>query len=964
MTADAQSGQLQCSSQSDVETQLQLASLRLEELTAGVVSPRAWWLGEQQDFPDEAAELAALLHEAAPKLAALSGQLMPPGRQQSQLRKARSFELLPDAIRHRLARAVDWSRLVATISSETVRPLGQPDASAAGHSLEINSGGRVLFCLFAPPASPAHTPPSSLVPSPDRGAVPFPRDLPAAGAGWALADSPSAGLMLQQAGAGARAPDAAAAAVGSAGAGSTCAGSSSSRGALAQLEQLAAAIEEVAAEALSPLPPPSADRPPPPPPPAAAHALDAGHLLPLAGAASAAARLAEALGGLADGPPEGCAVVKFVPTRLLCQSEQFASELTRHVGLPAPDSRILRQPPGKGGVGDGGDGDGSEWAAALHAAAAIKQLGFADLHDEMGRSSCCLVMEFIPGRGLFKSEEAFAPGVVLATAQDLGRLFTLDQLLGNSDRLPCDALGWRGNRENVMYAAAGRWAGRLVAIDACVQRRPPGGLVSAEDAACERLSELVLNDAGVARAVLADAVKCSEAAVAAVERDNAVVAAFQQARGRRRAGARLLGLKAALESTMTIKGLLEMMYEVISDWILEFLEDIEGADGVNITPRPAPRRISSAGAGGAAAAAASSFYELSESTQTFKIRMIKAEAQHNAGVGEKLGHWKAVFREKGQELRAAVEEWQQKRAAEGAPRLTTGFLDGSSAIVDIYELKVRLAHMLQRLRALQEASVTARPVRLMPRLWISGAVEASSTYLLRHLGITHVLNATEDLLAPEPELGFTALRCPLRDVEEEDIARYFAPAAEFIDAGLASGGGVLVHCHAGRSRSCSLVLAWLMQRRRLTLKRALELVQRQRPEAAPNAGYVAALLQLEEQLFGQQTVKVRKTKPELKTCPECGARVGLSAESVRVHLRLKHAGSFHLSLPGSSDLELGSASASVASPRSSLAGGSLLPPDYQLSPVASGSSTSPQWRGTATPGSDDALLSPRAGSWE
>ena len=48
-----------------------------------------------------------------------------------------------------------------------------------------------------------------------------------------------------------------------------------------------------------------------------------------------------------------------------------------------------------------------------------------------------------------------------------------------------------------------------------------------------------------------------------------------------------------------------------------------------------------------------------------------------------------MYREKGEELRAAVEEWQDKRNVP-QPRLTTGFLDGIQPIVDSYELKVTL----------------------------------------------------------------------------------------------------------------------------------------------------------------------------------------------------------------------------------------------------------------------------------
>lgn len=70
------------------------------------------------------------------------------------------------------------------------------------------------------------------------------------------------------------------------------------------------------------------------------------------------------------------------------------------------------------------------------------------------------------------------------------------------------------------------------------------------------------------------------------------------------------------------------------------------------------------------------------------------------------------------------------------------------------DVQVRLEHMLQRLRSLQDAAATARPSQLLPHLYVSGAVEASSLHVLRHLGITHILNATEDLLQPDDDQGF------------------------------------------------------------------------------------------------------------------------------------------------------------------------------------------------------------------
>ena len=64
-------------------------------------------------------------------------------------------------------------------------------------------------------------------------------------------------------------------------------------------------------------------------------------------------------------------------------------------------------------------------------------------------------------------------------------------------------------------------------------------------------------------------------------------------------------------------------------------------------------------------------------------------------------------REKGEELRAAVEEWQDKRNVP-QPRLTTGFLDGVQPIVDSYELKVNMPmQAFQPLNRASDASASA-----------------------------------------------------------------------------------------------------------------------------------------------------------------------------------------------------------------------------------------------------------------
>ncbi len=59
---------------------------------------------------------------------------------------------------------------------------------------------------------------------------------------------------------------------------------------------------------------------------------------------------------------------------------------------------------------------------------------------------------------------------------------------------------------------------------------------------------------------------------------------------------------------------------------------------------------------------------------------------------------------------------------------------------------------------------------------------------------------------------------------------------------------VLVHCHAGVSRSTTVVVAFLMKTKRWPYKKALNYVKQRRYIVDPNFGFVEQLRKFEESL--------------------------------------------------------------------------------------------------------------------
>ena len=121
-------------------------------------------------------------------------------------------------------------------------------------------------------------------------------------------------------------------------------------------------------------------------------------------------------------------------------------------------------------------------------------------------------------------------------------------------------------------------------------------------------------------------------------------------------------------------------------------------------------------------------------------------------------------------------------------------------------------------------------------VYIGDIASAYNSTELKKLGITHIVTA---ILGVDPHFPdeFIYLTVPIRDVESEDIRRYLRTTTEFIDGALKDGGKVLIHCIQGRSRSATIVAAWMMSRSGYSVEETINLLKEKRSCVDPNPAF-------------------------------------------------------------------------------------------------------------------------------
>lgn len=470
----------------------------------------------------------------------------------------------------------------------------------------------------------------------------------------------------------------------------------------------------------------------------------------------------------------------------------------------------------------------------------------------------------------------------------------------------------------------------IVAIDSGVPRRPPAGKRANDHAQYPKLVELLLNSAEYSSNLLYDItggkLGCPLAAEAVVQVHSSIsefTTVVNEFRG---------GFRAALRDMQGSHIFLLTLYQKLDSLLRVFLTIINrsslgdfekdeygvpespssGVSGPCVSPSSKDRLINES-------QAYSSDSELQKTAPRSSLLGCKESSDSASPVSRENWHGK-YFKGSGEPLRSLrlttklrdfnkyakvdaelnreLEQWNETLRTDAIKlcqenNFNTGFFECSetNTVVDAYELKVRLEHILERIALISDAANTEKPSLIIGNLFIGGALAARSVYTLQHLGITHILCLCSNEIGQSdsqyPDL-FDYKNFSIFDNEDTKISNLFEEASDFIDSVGHLGGRVLVHCFEGKSRSATVVLAYLMLRKDFTLLEAWNALKRAHRRAQPNDGFAKTLLDLDKKLHGKVSMEWQQRRPTMRVCPICGKNAGLSSSSLKLHLQKSH----------------------------------------------------------------------------
>jgi len=137
---------------------------------------------------------------------------------------------------------------------------------------------------------------------------------------------------------------------------------------------------------------------------------------------------------------------------------------------------------------------------------------------------------------------------------------------------------------------------------------------------------------------------------------------------------------------------------------------------------------------------------------------------------------------------------------------------------------------------------------IMDGLYLCGVAATKNLDELNKRNVKSILTVTDSLTPHIDTNVYKQLRIAVLDSPSTDMHVHFKETNEFIDAAFKDGHSVAVHCTAGVSRSATVVIAYVMQKNKISYDNAFKLVQEKRQYVDPNCGFKEQLRRYQAEL--------------------------------------------------------------------------------------------------------------------
>jgi len=133
---------------------------------------------------------------------------------------------------------------------------------------------------------------------------------------------------------------------------------------------------------------------------------------------------------------------------------------------------------------------------------------------------------------------------------------------------------------------------------------------------------------------------------------------------------------------------------------------------------------------------------------------------------------------------------------------------------------------------------------IIENLYLSNIKTSKNYQFFKKQKVTHVLIAAKNLKMIFKEINYKRLQ--LDDNPKQNIAKFFVESIKFIHDAISSSNKVLVHCLGGKSRSVTIVTAYVMLKQNTSFEKAFGFVKSIHRHANPNPGFIEQLQMFEK----------------------------------------------------------------------------------------------------------------------